>query len=285
VFNWISKLQKLTFILVTSLKLISMQNELKIMAIQADLAWENPQQNRVFFEEKIKALDADVDLIVLPEMFTTGFTMHPEKVAENMDGLSVSWMQKIAQEKQTALCGSLVISENGAFYNRLVFVHPTGALETYNKRHSFTLVGEDKVYTAGAEKINIAYKGWKICPLICYDLRFPVWARNTDNYDLLIFMANWPIARIKAWDTLLKARAIENMSYVIGINRTGTDANNYSYSGNSLVIDYLGEELSSLQKNEIGVIGATLKKDKQDRIRKKLGFLKDMDSFNIEFSK
>jgi omega-amidase len=285
VFNWISKLQKLTFILVTSLKLISMQNELKIMAIQADLAWENPQQNRVFFEEKIKALDADVDLIVLPEMFTTGFTMHPEKVAENMDGLSVSWMQKIAQEKQTALCGSLVISENGAFYNRLVFVHPTGALETYNKRHSFTLVGEDKVYTAGAEKINIAYKGWKICPLICYDLRFPVWARNTDNYDLLIFMANWPIARIKAWDTLLKARAIENMSYVIGINRTGTDANNYSYSGNSLVIDYLGEELSSLQKNEIGVVGATLKKDKQDRVRKKLGFLNDMDSFNIEFSK
>jgi omega-amidase len=285
VFNWISKLQKLTFILVTSLKLISMQNELKIMAIQADLAWENPQQNRVFFEEKIKALDADVDLIVLPEMFTTGFTMHPEKVAENMDGLSVSWMQKIAQEKQTALCGSLVISENGAFYNRLVFVHPTGALETYNKRHSFTLVGEDKVYTAGAEKINIAYKGWKICPLICYDLRFPVWARNTDNYDLLIFMANWPIARIKAWDTLLKARAIENMSYVIGINRTGTDANNYSYSGNSLVIDYLGEELSSLQKNEIGIVGATLKKDKQDRVRKKLGFLNDMDSFNIEFSK
>jgi|TARA_B110000977_G_scaffold199919_1_gene288717 omega-amidase len=285
VFNWISKLQKLTFILVTSLKLISMQNELKIMAIQADLAWENPQQNRVFFEEKIKALDADVDLIVLPEMFTTGFTMHPAKVAEKMDGLSVSWMQKIAQEKQTALCGSLVISENGDFYNRLVFVHPSGAIETYNKRHSFTLAGEDKVYTAGTEKINIAYKGWKICPLICYDLRFPVWARNTDNYDLLIFMANWPIARIKAWDTLLKARAIENMSYVIGINRTGTDANNYSYSGNSLVIDYLGEELSSLQKNEIGVIGATLKKDKQDRIRKKLGFLKDMDSFNIEFSK
>jgi omega-amidase len=281
VFNWISKLQKLTFILVTSLKLISMQNELKIVGIQAALAWENPQQNRIFFEEKIKALDTDVDLIVLPEMFTTGFTMHPEKVAEKMEGLSVSWMQKIAQEKQTALCGSLVISENGAFYNRLVFVHPSGAIETYNKRHSFTLAGEDKVYTAGTKKISIAYKGWKICPLICYDLRFPVWARNTDNYDLLIFMANWPIARIKAWDVLLKARAIENMSYVIGINRTGADANNYSYSGNSLVINYLGEELSNLKKNEVGVVQATIVKSSQDTVRKKLGFLKDMDSFEI----
>jgi omega-amidase len=281
VFNWISKLQKLTFILVTSLKLISMQNELKIVGIQAALAWENPQQNRIFFEEKIKALDTDVDLIVLPEMFTTGFTMHPEKVAEKMEGLSVSWMQKIAQEKQTALCGSLVISENGAFYNRLVFVHPSGAIETYNKRHSFTLAGEDKVYTAGTKKINIAYKGWKICPLICYDLRFPVWARNTDNYDLLIFMANWPIARIKAWDVLLKARAIENMSYVIGINRTGADANNYSYSGNSLVINYLGEELANLKKNEVGVVQATIVKSSQDAVRKKLGFLKDMDSFEI----
>jgi omega-amidase len=281
VFNWISKLQKLTFILVTSLKLISMQNELKIVGVQAALAWENPQQNRIFFEEKIKALDTDVDLIVLPEMFTTGFTMHPEKVAEKMEGLSVSWMQKIAQEKQTALCGSLVISENGAFYNRLVFVHPSGAIETYNKRHSFTLAGEDKVYTAGTKKINIAYKGWKICPLICYDLRFPVWARNTDNYDLLIFMANWPIARIKAWDVLLKARAIENMSYVIGINRTGADANNYSYSGNSLVINYLGEELANLKKNEVGVVQATIVKSSQDAVRKKLGFLKDMDSFEI----
>jgi omega-amidase len=281
VFNWISKLQKLTFILVTSLKLFSMQNELKIVGIQAALAWENPQQNRIFFEEKIKALATDIDLIVLPEMFTTGFTMRPEKVAEKMEGLSVSWMQKIAQEKQTALCGSLVISENGAFYNRLVFVHPSGATETYDKKHSFTLAGEDKVYTAGTKKISIAYKGWKICPLICYDLRFPVWARNTDNYDLLIFMANWPIARIKAWDVLLKARAIENMSYVIGINRTGADANNYSYSGNSLVINYLGEELSNLKKNEVGVVQATIVKSSQDTVRKKLGFLKDMDSFEI----
>jgi predicted amidohydrolase len=207
--------------------------------------------------------------------------MHPEKVAEKMDGLSVSWMQRIAKEKQTAICGSLVISAAEKFYNRFVFVHPSGEIETYNKRHSFTLAGEDKVYTSGTEKITIAYKGWRICPLICYDLRFPVWARNTENYDLLIYVANWPIARIKAWDTLLKARAIENMSYVIGVNRTGKDDNNYEYSGNSVLINSLGEELSSLKKNEVGIVSASFVKSEQDRIRKKLGFLTDKDAFKI----
>jgi predicted amidohydrolase len=179
-----------------------MKNRLKIVGIQAALVWENPEQNIAFFEEKINTLEADLDLIVLPEMCTTGFTMDPKKVAEKMDGLSVSWMQKIAKEKQTAICGSLVISTANKFYNRFVFVHPTGEIETYNKRHSFTLAGEDKVYTSGTKKIIIEYKGWRICPLICYDLRFPVWARNTENYDLLIYVANWPVARIKAWDTL-----------------------------------------------------------------------------------
>ena len=262
-----------------------MQNDLHIVGIQTNLVWENAQQNIAFIEEKINTLATGVDLIVLPEMFTTGFTIHPEKVAEKMNGFSVLWMQKIAKEKQTAICGSLVISDNNAFYNRLVFVHPSGRIETYNKRHSFTLVGEDKVYTAGSKKIIIEYKGWKICPLICYDLRFPVWARNTENYDLLIFMANWPVPRVKAWKTLLKARAIENMSYVIGVNIIGKDANDYVYSGNSLIIDYLGEEISTLNKNEVGFVSATLNKDKQNTIRKKLGFLNDMDSFKIEFSK
>jgi omega-amidase len=277
----VSKLQKLTFILVTSLKLILMKNELKIIGIQADLVWENPKQNITFFEEKIAPLENDVDLIVLPEMFTTGFTMNPEKVAEKMNGFSVSWMQKIAKEKQTAICGSLVISDFNKFYNRFVFVHPSGEIETYNKKHSFTLAGENKVYTSGTKKIIIEYKGWKICPLICYDLRFPVWARNTENYDLLIYIANWPVARVSAWDTLLKARAIENMSYVVGVNRTGKDANNYEYTGNSLLIDYLGNELSSLEKNEFGIVTATFVKSDQDKIRKKLGFLTDKDSFKI----
>ncbi|WP_299671436.1 nitrilase family protein [uncultured Polaribacter sp.] len=265
-----------------------MQNELNIVGIQADLVWENPKQNSAFFEEKIKNLASKIDLIILPEMFATGFTMHPEKVAEKMDGFSVSWMQKMAFEKQTAICGSLVIKEsfNSAqgdikYYNRLVFVFPSGELKTYNKRHSFTLAGEDKVYTAGKEKLLIHYKGWKICPLICYDLRFPVWSRNTENYDLLIYMANWPVTRIKAWDTLLKARAVENMSYVVGVNRTGKDANGYEYSGNSLLVDYLGEELSNLKKNEVGIVRAILFKDKQETTRKKLGFLNDRDSFTI----
>jgi predicted amidohydrolase len=262
-----------------------MSTELKVVGIQADLFWENPPKNRAFFEEKINSLSKDVDLIVLPEMFTTGFTMHPEKVAVKMDGETISWMKKMASEKQLAITGSLVISENNNFYNRLIFVQPSGEIETYDKRHSFTLAGEDKVYTSGNEKIVIEFKGWKICPLICYDLRFPVWARNTNNYDLLIYMANWPVKRIKAWDTLLKARAIENMSYVIGVNRTGTDANNYEYSGNSLITDYLGEELSLLSENEVGIISANLTKESQTKIREKLGFLNDKDSFEIKLSK
>ena len=258
-----------------------MKNELRIVGIQADLFWENPKKNLTFFEEKINSLPENTDLIVLPEMFTTGFTMNPEKVAEKMDGISVSWMLKIAAEKQIAITGSLVISDGANYYNRLIFVHPSGKIETYNKRHSFTLAGEHKVYTSGKEKLIVTYKGWRICPLICYDLRFPVWARNTENYDLLIFMANWPITRIKAWETLLKARAIENMSYVVGVNRTGKDANNYEYSGNSLAIDYLGEELSRLAKNEEGIISAIINKKNQAKVRETLGFLNDMDSFHI----
>ncbi|WP_439130120.1 amidohydrolase [Polaribacter sp.] len=258
-----------------------MQNELNIIGIQADLVWENPQENRNFFEEKIQALPKNTDLVVLPEMFTTGFTMQPENVAESMNGTSILWMKKMAQKHETAITGSLVIQEDNHFYNRLIFVHPSGKIETYDKRHSFTLAGEDKVFISGSKKLIVTYKGWKICPLICYDLRFPVWARNTENYDLLIYMANWPVTRIKAWETLLKARAIENMSYVIGVNRTGKDANNYEYSGNSLVIDYLGEEISTLSKNVVGIVSAKIDKDHQNKTREKLGFLKDKDSFTI----
>lgn len=260
-----------------------MQNELNVVGIQADLVWENPTQNLTFFEEKINTLSKNTDLVVLPEMFTSGFTMTPENIAEKMDGNTVSWMQKMASENKIALCGSLVIKENNKYYNRMVFVHPSREIETYDKRHSFTLAGEDKVYTSGTEKLIVTYKGWKIYPLVCYDLRFPVWTRNTDNYDLLIFMANWPLKRIKAWETLLKARAIENMSYVVAVNRTGEDANKHHYSGNSLVVDYFGEAMSNLQHHEVGVVKASLIKTEQDKIRKKLGFLNDKDSFKIEF--
>lgn len=259
-----------------------MNNKLHIVGLQADLVWENPEQNLTFFEGVINALPSETDLVVLPEMFTTGFTMQPENVAETMKGNAVSWVKRIAKKNNIAITGSLVIKEDNKYFNRLVFVHPSGKTETYDKRHSFTLAGEDKVYTSGYKKLIIDYKGWKICPLICYDLRFPVWARNTENYDLLIYMANWPVKRIKAWDMLLKARAIENMSYTIGLNRTGKDGNAYEYSGNSLIVDFLGEELSALPKNEVGIVKATLIKTDQEKVRVKLGFLNDMDSFIIQ---
>lgn len=259
-----------------------MKNELNIVGIQADLIWEYPTKNLTFFEKEIHFLSENTDLVVLPELFTTGFSMNAEKIAEKMNGKTVSWMQKMAKKNNFAICGSLVIEENKKYYNRLIFVHPSGRIDTYNKRHSFTLAGENKVYTSGKESLIVNYKGWKICPLICYDLRFPVWARNTHNYDLLIYIANWPVTRINAWDTLLKARAIENMSYVIGVNRTGKDANSYEYSGNSLVVDFYGKEVSNLKKNEIGIIKGTLIKTDQDSIRKKLGFLEDKDTFEIK---
>ncbi|MBU3011643.1 amidohydrolase [Polaribacter vadi] len=258
-----------------------MKNELRVVGIQADLVWENPTKNLAFFDEKIRSLPKETDLVVLPEMFTTGFTMEPKNVAEKMNGKTISWMLKMAKENDLAITGSLVIEDDLKYYNRLVFVKPSGKIETYDKRHSFSLAGEDKEYTSGNKKLIVTYKGWKICPLICYDLRFPVWTRNTENYDVLIYVANWPIKRIKAWNTLLKARAIENISYTIGVNRTGTDANNYAYSGNSVIIDCLGDEISNLPKNEIGIIEATLIKSNQQKIREQLGFLNDKDDFNI----
>ncbi|WP_296633837.1 amidohydrolase [Polaribacter sp.] len=260
-----------------------MKNKLHVVGIQADLVWENPSENLKYFEDIITDLPTTTDLVVLPEMFTTGFTMQPNNLAEPITGSSITWMKKLAQKFDFAITGSLVIEENNKFFNRLIFVHPSGKIDTYDKRHSFTLAGEHKVYTSGKELLTIDYKGWKIRPLICYDLRFPVWARNTKNYDLLIYMANWPITRIKAWDTLLKARAIENMSYTIGVNRTGFDANNYQYSGNSIIVDFLGDELSSLEENGVGTISAVLKKKNQNKVREKLGFLNDKDAFSIDF--
>jgi omega-amidase len=259
-----------------------MKNELMIAGIQSHLIWENPAENRNYFEEKINSLSDEIDIVVLPEMFTSGFTMNAQKVAEKMDGVTISWMQKLASKKNLAIVGSLVIEEENHFYNRLVFVHPSKKIDFYDKHHTFTLAGEDKVYTSGNKKTIVEYKGWKICPLICYDLRFPVWARNTENYDLLLYVASWPIARIKAWDTLLKARAIENMSYVIGVNRIGIDDNGYEYCGNSLIVDYLGTQLSDLQHNEEGVVLAKINKKDQENTREKLGFLNDKDSFTID---
>ncbi len=257
-------------------------NTLEVAVLQADLVWENAVENRNQFTKMIDSLSTEVELIILPEMFTTGFTMNAEKVAETMNGETVLWMQKIAKIKQTAICGSVVIKENNQYFNRFLFVHPSKKVEFYDKRHTFTLAGEHEVYTAGENKLIVNYKGWKICPLICYDLRFPVWARNTENYDLLLYLASWPKPRINAWNSLLQARAIENMSYTIGVNRVGKDANNYEYNGNSAIYDCLGNTVKHFENNTIEPVLLTLDKNYQDKLRDKFRFLEDKDTFTIQ---
>jgi predicted amidohydrolase len=253
---------------------------MKVTLIQSALVWENPVANREHFEQKINAIPQDVDLIVLPEMFTSGFTMNPAAVAETMQGETVVWLQALAKARNCAITGSLVIQENGNFYNRLVFVFPSGEIQFYDKRHLFTLAGEDKVYASGNQKIVIHYLGWKICPLICYDLRFPAFSRNSEQYDLLIYVASWPKVRTNAWDALLKARAIENMSYAIGVNRVGTDANDYQYIGHSQAVDFLGNYILEPVTSEAN-FSVIIDKEIMLETRQKLGFLNDRDIFEI----
>lgn len=253
---------------------------MKIALIQSSLFWENPKANRNYFEEKINSITEKVDLIVLPEMFSTGFTMNPETVFETMQGETISWLQSLAKTKNCAITGSLVIKENNNFYNRLVFVFPSGEMQFYDKRHLFTLAGEDKVYTSGNKKLIVDYLGCKICPLVCYDLRFPVFARNIEGYDVLIYVANWPKPRINAWDILLKARSVENMCYTVGVNRIGEDQNNLEHVGHSQAVDFLGNYILEPQETE-GVFIVDLNKEKLLETRKKLGFLNDKDSFEL----
>ncbi|PQV51609.1 putative amidohydrolase [Jejuia pallidilutea] len=258
-----------------------MQEALKIALIQSDLVWENPEQNQQNFIKKINAVAEKVDIIVLPEMFTSGFTMNAKAVAETMEGTTVSWMLDLAKTKQAAIAGSMVVIENDNYYNRFLFAEPSGKLSYYDKRHTFTLAGEHKVYKAGNKKIIIHYRGWKICPLICYDLRFPVWARNTEDYDVLLYVANWPKPRINAWDTLLKARAIENMSYCIGVNRIGVDGVNVEYNGSSACYDVLGKKITNMPLNKDAVEIVALSKNHIRKYRNALKFLDDKDGFNL----
>lgn len=255
---------------------------MKIALFQTNLAWENPAKNRTFIEESIINVDENFDLFILSEMFTTGFTMNPENVAEKMNEETVSWLKKLALKKDSAICGSLVIQENDSYYNRFVFVHPNGKIDFYDKRHLFSLAGEHKKYSKGKEKVIIDYKGWKICPQVCYDLRFPAFSRNHENYDLLLYVANWPKVRINAWNSLLKARAIENLSYVIGVNRIGTDGNNHQYNGQSQVLDELGNSILEAQEKQ-GVFIIELDKEKMLETRQKLNFLNDKDDYEINF--
>jgi omega-amidase len=253
---------------------------MKIAVIQSNLSWEEPDTNRALFYKKIIEVKEEVDLIVLPEMFTSGFTMNPIQVAEPMNGESVIWLKNIAKQRNCAITGSIVIEENGDYYNRLLFVFPSGEIEIYNKKHLFSLAGEDKKYKAGKSKIIIDYRGYRICPLICYDLRFPVFSRNVEDYDLLLYVANWPETRINAWDTLLRARAIENQCFTIGVNRIGEDNNQLSYNGHSQAIDFLGNYLLEPQEKE-GVFIFELDKNQMISSRKSLGFLSDKDAFTL----
>lgn len=247
--------------------------------LQSSLVWEDPGQNRMNFERLIRDLPKDTDVVVLPEMFTTGFTMTPEHLGQGEGDKTVDWMKAIASDMGLAVLGSVAYYDDSEYTNRLFFVSEEDPPVYYDKRHTFTLAGEDKVYRAGKTKLIVKYRGFKLCPMICYDLRFPVWARNTEDYDALIYVANWPKPRIEAWDTLLKARAIENMAYCIGVNRLGQDVNGYEYSGHSSAYDCLGKQLCFSEKNT--VLYARLDKQHIIRTRQKLNFLNDRDSFNL----
>lgn len=253
---------------------------MQVALVQTTLEWENPSDNRALLDKKLSAISPHTDLVVLPEMFTTGFTMHPNSCAETMDGPTVEWMRRWAHQLQAALVGSVAMKDNGLFYNRLLFVTPDGGVSIYNKKHRFTLAGEDRVYEAGSHRVIIDYNGWKICPLICYDLRFPVFSRNTEEYDISLYVANWPAPRIQAWDVLLRARAVENMCYTIGVNRVGIDGNGLEYPGHSQVVDCFGNYLLSPQPLE-EVFTVQLDIDKLVEARTRFPFLNDRDPFTL----
>lgn len=254
---------------------------LQIAIIQSNILWEDIDGNLKKFSELISTINQPVDLIVLPEMFSTGFTMHSKTMAESMDGKTVNRLKTLAANTHTCITGSLIIEEEGSFFNRLVWVSPEGNISFYDKRHLFRMAKEHDHYTAGHKKLIVELKGWKICPLICYDLRFPVWARNKEDYDLLIFVANWPSPRKKAWQILLQARAIENLAYVIGVNRVGEDGNNFEFSGNSAVLDPKGDVISEIPEGEESMKIVSLSYNDLLLFREKFPAWMDADEFSL----
>jgi omega-amidase len=279
------------------------QMELKITTLQLDLVWENKTQNLQKIDEILRGV-GKTDVIVLPEMFTTGFSMTPEKWAEPMFGETFNWMKTKALEYDAAITGSFICEEEGHYFNRLIWMQPNGTFYKYDKRHLFSLAGEQHHYKEGIERITIEWRGWHICPLVCYDLRFPVWSRNTPNfqnndflnentegvqntpsyYDVLIYVANWPAIRANAWKSLLVARAIENQSYVIGVNRVGYDGNQIWHSGDSAVIDFKGGIIFETSEKE-NISTTILNRGDLLKFRNKFGFLNDQDSFKINVKK
>jgi omega-amidase len=257
-----------------------MISDLHVSLIQTSLHWENRDANLEMLSEKISQIREDSQLILLPEMFSTGFSMQPEKYAETMDGGVIQWMKKEASEKSAVICGSLMMRDGDHFYNRLIWMRADGSVEYYDKRHLFGLGEEHEHYSKGKKRLLVELNGWKILPLVCYDLRFPGWSRNTDGYDVLIYVANWPERRVGAWKTLLEARAIENQCYVIGVNRVGKDGNGVYHSGESSLVDPRGEIWFREAHHEC-IHSFTLAYHHLNHIRESLPFLKDRDAFEI----
>ncbi|ARN78437.1 nitrilase family protein [Nonlabens spongiae] len=257
------------------------KNELRVSLIQTSLEWENPQANLAAFSDKFKQLKGKTDLVIIPEMFTTGFSMKPQGIAS--DEKIYTYLKTRAAEGNFAIYGSSMLKKSdGSFVNRGLFATPEGDLFIYDKRHTFTLAGEQKVYDKGGKPVMAEYLGWKFNLQICYDLRFPVYARNTQDYDVVIYVANWPVLRVNAWDALLKARAIENMAYSIGVNRVGTDGTGMNYNGHSQVYNILGKEMIDHPWETDGVKTVILKKSEIEKYREKLRFLGDRDAFTLD---
>lgn len=254
-----------------------MKSKLHITLAEFDIEWQNPQANKELLSDLLKGIKTD--LIILPEMFSTGFSMNVDEIAEPPFGVTYDWMKSISEELNCAVCGSISTKENGKFYNRFYFVTAEETI-TYDKKHLFGYGKETEAYSAGNQIININYLGWKLRPIVCYDLRFPVWCRNSDDYDALICIANWPAVRVEPWKALLKARAIENMAYTIGVNRIGTDDYDLEYNGNSKVFDGVGEEIKLNQKNKF-LLQAELSAETQKKYRENYRFLDDRDEFQV----
>ncbi len=257
------------------------KSSLQLSLVQFDIHWEQATRNLEKIEGMLAGDDFQPDVILLPEMFTTGFTMNAKAMAEGMDGTTVSWMQEMASRYRAAVAGSLIIKDGETFHNRFIWMEPDGLKGTYDKRHLFTLAGEDRVYTPGSDHLILSYKGWNFTTFICYDLRFPVWSRRNREVDVMIYVASWPDRRTKAWQQLLIARAIENQAYVVGLNRVGWDGNQLHHDGASGVIDGLGRTILDAKDKE-GVFHATLDRVSHEITRRDLPFLDDADSFSIK---
>lgn len=255
--------------------------------VQTNLHWENKEANLAMLQQKIFSIKEKTEIVVLPEMFSTGFSMKPEVFAEEMGGPTIEWMAETAKQKRVVVAGSIMAKDGDDFYNRLVWMLPNGQYGYYDKRHRFAYAGEDEHYTSGNKRLISSVKGWRIHLQVCYDLRFPVWARQQSTaeepeYDVLLYVANWPERRNHAWKTLLQARAIENQCYVVAVNRVGDDGNDIYHSGDSMVVDPLGNILCTKAHGE-DILTVTLEKEKLDEIRRKFPFWKDADSFKITY--